>query len=317
MNEKQKKKNDKIEIENSSIQTKKKRRFWQEDENNRLELLVKKFGTKKWKKISKFMKNRSNKQCRQRYLNYIKPKNNGKKWEDSEDFIIYLAWRLLGNRWKKFEKYLNGRTNRKIKNRFFVKISKQQLLFAKKLEKAYAIFQHDYHELRENYSETEIKLLLENFEKKGFCSQIMDNKRNKKHMNCFKKKLDVKNKNFNAKYLDLLRFNFKPENSVKKQLDELKYNSESILESDFKLDNLEDIEKLENFLNQNIFCLGQLEELESKIENAKRLYFDESEKENQSFMELKSEKSEQNFCPKIFPQNIVFEKRMRNLFLNF
>jgi Myb-like DNA-binding protein BAS1 len=53
-----------------------------------------------WKEISKEITGRSEKQCRERYMDYLNPSIDHSDWETFEDEIILKGQRELGNRWK-------------------------------------------------------------------------------------------------------------------------------------------------------------------------------------------------------------------------
>ena len=115
-NEKEKPKNPKRKI----------RVLWKPKEDQKLIELVNKHGFK-WTFISKFMRGRSDKQIRDRYINNLKPgiKNNN-YWSIEEDEKIVSLCHQYGKKWAKIAKHLPGRSECQIKNRFY-QVLKDQL----------------------------------------------------------------------------------------------------------------------------------------------------------------------------------------------
>lgn len=72
----------------------------------------------RWPIISKSIPERTGKQCRERYLNHLKPKLKVEEWSPIEDALIFHLHRSCGSKWAKMSKILQGRTDNGIKNRF-------------------------------------------------------------------------------------------------------------------------------------------------------------------------------------------------------
>lgn len=63
------------------------------------------------------MPGRSQKQCRDRYINYLAPGINFSEWKEEEDQIIIEKYIMYGPKWTKISNFLPNRTPNGIKNR--------------------------------------------------------------------------------------------------------------------------------------------------------------------------------------------------------
>jgi hypothetical protein len=92
---------------------------WSIEEDRKLLQWVKKEGACKWTTCAEFIKGRSGKQCRERWLNTLNPNVKKGGWEPEEDFLIFKLFSQFGSQWSKICVYFERRTENSIKNRFY------------------------------------------------------------------------------------------------------------------------------------------------------------------------------------------------------
>lgn len=97
---------------------------WSPEEDLILKEKVSQFGLKKWKEIATFLPGRIGKQCRERWYNNVDPKLNKDKWTLSEDIQLMELHKEYGNRWVQIQKFMPGRIDNDIKNRFNASLKK-------------------------------------------------------------------------------------------------------------------------------------------------------------------------------------------------
>jgi len=99
---------------------------WTKEEDEMVSYLVDQFG-KSWNFISKIIKNRTSKQIRLRYNNYLNPELKKDDFSKEEDFKIISLYKIFCNQWTKYKDFVPGRSDKIIKRRFFKLIKKNPI----------------------------------------------------------------------------------------------------------------------------------------------------------------------------------------------
>jgi len=95
--------------------------FWTEEEDNILRKIVNQIGTKSWKKVATLFNRyfpdheRTNKQCRDRWNNYLNPDIDNSTITIQETYKLCYYWLQLGNCWVKIANEME-RTENWVKN---------------------------------------------------------------------------------------------------------------------------------------------------------------------------------------------------------
>jgi len=91
---------------------------WSRAEEERLVALVELEGQKRWAVIAASMPGRTGKQCRERWLNHLRPDIRRGGWSEEEELTLAKGHLELGTRWSALAQRLPGRTENAIKNRW-------------------------------------------------------------------------------------------------------------------------------------------------------------------------------------------------------
>lgn len=92
-------------------------RFSQE-EDAKLKSLVKKFGTNNWYKIAYRMPGRNERQCKDRWTDYLSPNSNTTPWSIEEIQLLVRLHHEYCSNWKKIAKFFNKRPESQIRNKW-------------------------------------------------------------------------------------------------------------------------------------------------------------------------------------------------------
>ena len=70
-----------------------------------------------WKEIATLIPNRTPRQIRERFRDYLSQERLTSPWTKDEDYMLLESIKLYGNKWKLISKIISGRTSVDIKNR--------------------------------------------------------------------------------------------------------------------------------------------------------------------------------------------------------
>jgi hypothetical protein len=94
------------------------RRKFMPDEDVQLRNLAENLGTKSWEEIARFMPDRTARQCRDRYKNYLTGDLVTDPWTPEEDALVVRQFDEIGPKWVRIGKMLSGRSGNNVKNRW-------------------------------------------------------------------------------------------------------------------------------------------------------------------------------------------------------
>jgi len=101
------------------------RQMWSHEEDKALLEIVRSQGKMVWGQVADKLKeklphsNKTGKQCRERYRNYVDPGLYKKEWSKSDKIIFLLLHKQYGNHWGQIAKYFQGRNDISLKNLFY------------------------------------------------------------------------------------------------------------------------------------------------------------------------------------------------------
>jgi len=94
-----------------------KREKFSKEEDEQLMELVDQMGDNKWIEISRILKTRSARQCRDRWKNYLDPNLTHQEWSQDDDSLLMKKYELYGPSWKKISKAFPTRSVSGVRNR--------------------------------------------------------------------------------------------------------------------------------------------------------------------------------------------------------
>lgn len=96
---------------------KRRRRVWTKEEDEKLKILVEEKKLKNWVMISSYFRNRSNKDCRDRYFLHLSPNVVKRKWTVEEEELLLEKFKEFGSKWVKLTSFFDRRSPNDLKNR--------------------------------------------------------------------------------------------------------------------------------------------------------------------------------------------------------
>lgn len=103
---------------NESIKSNYKRHYFNKKEDSLLSSAAMKYHQKNWKKIAKCVPNKTPKQCRDRWMNYLKPNLHFEPWTENEDLLLVSLVKEYGTHWTLMMNHFTGRSSNSLKNRW-------------------------------------------------------------------------------------------------------------------------------------------------------------------------------------------------------
>ena len=89
-------------------------------EDETLKKLVAEYGENDWETVSKKMSFRNQRQCKERWFNYLSPNINSSPWTTEEDEKLEQLHQQLGSKWVQIAKFFPSRTDINIRSRWMV-----------------------------------------------------------------------------------------------------------------------------------------------------------------------------------------------------
>jgi hypothetical protein len=113
----------------------KKRKYFTHEEDKILSSIMLNEEFTCWGNIASRFENRQPRQCRDRWMNYLAPWIKKGYWTQEEDAIIFEEVSTIGQKWATITKFLPGRSDNDIKNRWYTYLNKRNNPFPKKEKK--------------------------------------------------------------------------------------------------------------------------------------------------------------------------------------
>jgi hypothetical protein len=146
------------------------RRKFTPEEDLQLRSLVERLGTKSWEEIAQFIQDRSARQCRDRYKNYLLDSLITNPWTPEEDEVLIEKFHQIGPKWVEIGKLLSGRSGNNVKNRWHKHLCKMDIgppPFVPKPPPTRAALEASEHKVLSLFSEGEWNQIFEPSEQNG------------------------------------------------------------------------------------------------------------------------------------------------------
>lgn len=117
-------------VSSESVEVSKKKRVenvqrtrFTKEEDELLKYLVNGQTQVKWSEIAQHFPNRTSRQCRERYNNYLRPNLVNGRWTKEEDELLEKLFEIHGPKWSFISKSFNSRSSVNVKNRHATLVS--------------------------------------------------------------------------------------------------------------------------------------------------------------------------------------------------
>jgi hypothetical protein len=100
------------------------RRRFSKEEDEKLRRLIRHYGTHDWTTVCRWMGDRTARQCRHRYKNYLMEDHQRLAWTLAEEQLVIAKHREFGPKWVQIATFLPGRSGNDVKNRWHKHITK-------------------------------------------------------------------------------------------------------------------------------------------------------------------------------------------------
>lgn len=107
------------ESSNQNSSENKKRKYFTEEEDQLLIAAAISYNQSSWNTISQHIPGKTPKQCRDRWMNYLRPSLKFDPWTNQEDNLLISLVNIHGTHWTKMKQYFPGRSTNSIKNRWY------------------------------------------------------------------------------------------------------------------------------------------------------------------------------------------------------
>ena len=94
------------------------RKMFTPQEDALIVVMVEKFGQKSWQLIAQSLTNRTPRQVRERFRNYLSPGLKNGPWSRKEDELLKKLYSEYGPKWSKISSFFESRSDVNIKNRW-------------------------------------------------------------------------------------------------------------------------------------------------------------------------------------------------------
>lgn len=94
------------------------RKKFTKEEDNLIRQLIAKHGDKNWIIIANYLENRTPRQVRDRWKNYLSPAIKEEPWTCDDDVLLYQLYIQLGPRWAQIARVMRNHTENSVKNRW-------------------------------------------------------------------------------------------------------------------------------------------------------------------------------------------------------